>query len=283
MADIWYALDVSIEVVAREAVEYALMEGGALGTQFEEGQDNLAQVRAYFSEVPNRQRIREFLADALRIYSLNSSSVREMQLAEIENQDWLAEWKKIWQPITVGERFVIAPSWFEISDSHDRIVIRIEPGMAFGTGTHETTRLCLEAIEKHFAGGSFLDVGAGTGILAIAAAKLFPASRVSALDIDAQAIDIAKENARLNGVSQIEFLHGSVGETTPSSDLVCANLTAPVILELLPKLLGATCRRLVLSGILESQSDLILVRLREQGIAEPIDISVGGEWVAIVV
>lgn len=283
MAEIWYELDVSIELHAREAVEYALMEGGALGTQFEEGQDDLAQVRAYFSEVPNRQRIREFMTDALRIYSLNSSSVREMQLVEIKNQDWLGEWKKTWQPITVGERFIIAPSWFEIPDSHERIVIRIEPGMAFGTGTHETTRLCLAAIEKHFAGGSFLDVGTGTGILAIAAAKLFPAASVSALDIDAQAIDIAKENARLNGVSQIEFLGGSVGETTPSSDLVCANLSAPVILELLPKLLGATCRRLILSGVLQSQSDSILVRLREQGIAEPVDISVGGEWVAIVV
>ena len=81
----------------------------------------------------------------------------------------MAEWKKNSQPVEVGERFIIAPPWTELSNAHNRIVIRIEPGMAFGTGTHETTRLCLDAIEKYFAGGSFLDVGTGTGILAIAA------------------------------------------------------------------------------------------------------------------
>ena len=96
-----------------------------------------------------------------------------MSLREVADEDWLGEWKKSWQPVAVGERFLIAPPWSVIDDARDRIVIRIEPGMAFGTGTHETTRLCLSAIEEYFAGESFLDVGTGTGILAIAAAKLF--------------------------------------------------------------------------------------------------------------
>src|SRR4029079_18467199 len=98
---------------------------------------------------------------------------------EVPDRDWLAEWKRGWQPVEVG-RFIIAPPWSEISVN--RIVIRIEPGMAFGTGTHETTRLCLKAIEKYFRGGSFLDVGTGTGILAMAAAKLFPEARIEAVD-----------------------------------------------------------------------------------------------------
>ncbi len=167
--------------------------------------------------------------------------------------------------------------------SDTSIVIRIEPGLAFGTGTHETTRLCLKAIEKHFRGGSFLDIGTGTGILAIAAAKMFPDARVDACDTDAEAIEIAKENARLNGVrDQIAFRVGTVDEQTASTDLVCANLTAPVIVELLPSLLGATCGRLALSGILDSQIELVQSRLLELG-ATTLETEQDGEWVSIVV
>src|SRR5258708_29342780 len=116
-----------------------------------------------------------------------------MTIRAVADEDWLGEWKKSWQPVEVGARFIIAPPWVEVSHEPNRCVIRIEPGMAFGTGTHETTRLCLVAIEKYFAGGSFLDVGTGTGILAIAAAKLFPSARLEACDTDADAITIASE------------------------------------------------------------------------------------------
>jgi ribosomal protein L11 methyltransferase len=163
-------------------------------------------------------------------------------------------------------------------------VIRIEPGMAFGTGTHETTRLCLKAIEKYFhADSSFLDVGTGTGILAIAAAKMFSEARVEAVDTDADALGIARENARLNGVGdRIVFQVGTVGEQTPSADLVCANLTAPVIVDLLPSLLGASCGRLVLSGILAEQRGLVRSRLLELGV-DSFQTDQDGEWIALVV
>ena len=154
--------------------------------------------------------------------------------------------------------------------------------MAFGTGTHETTRLCLKAIEKHFRGGSFLDVGTGTGILANAAAKMFADARIEACDTDAEAIEIAKDNARLNEADQIEFRAGSVGVQTASADLVCANLTAPVIVELLPSLLGATCARLVLSGILDTQAEMVRSRVNELG-ATILEVDQDGEWVALVV
>ena len=269
---VWHELQIEIEPAAREAVEYALMEAGALGTLTT---DSANTVMGYFAEVPNREFIRSELLEALRIYNLPSSSVRDMNLSEVEDRDWLAEWKKKWQPVEVG-RFVIAPPWSEIPHAPGRIVIRIEPGMAFGTGTHETTRLCLEAIEKHFAGGSFLDVGTGTGILAIAAAKMFPDARVEACDTDADAIAIARENAKANNVD-IEFRVGSVEETTPSADLVCANLTADVILQILPALIGVTCGKLILSGILETQIEQIVSALPE------VEITQDGEWVAIVV
>ena len=280
---VWYALDVEIEAGAREAVEYALMEAGALGTEETGAGDELLHVVAYFDVAPERERVREALFDALRLYSLPSSSVREMQLREVADRDWLGEWKKSWQPVEVGLSFIIAPPWSEIKDSHNRIVIRIEPGMAFGTGTHETTRLCLRAIEKYFKGGSFLDVGTGTGILAIAAAKLSPTSRVEACDTDGDAVEIARENARLNGVAeQIEFSVGTIEETSASADCVCANLTADIIAPLLPALIGATCGHLVLSGILDTQLELILTRLSELGITSS-EVEHDGEWVSVVV
>jgi ribosomal protein L11 methyltransferase len=281
---VWHALEVTIEPEARESIEYALMEAGALGTEVANESDESMQIVAYFDAVPEREESRAIIFEALRIYGLPSSSVREMRLREVANRDWLGEWKKNWQPVRVGSRFLIAPPWSEIADGESRIVIRIEPGMAFGTGTHETTRLCLAAIEKYFTGGSFLDVGTGTGILAIAAAKLFPEARTEACDTDAEAVEIARENARLNEVAEsIDFRVGTIDETTASADMVCANLTADVIAPLLPALVGATCGRLVLSGILDSQEALIRERLHDTGIEEPLEVAADGEWVAFVV
>jgi ribosomal protein L11 methyltransferase len=277
----WYALDMAAVPEAREAVEYALMEAGALGTETNQHDEAMLAVSAYFNEPPERELVRTVLAEALRIYELPTSSVRDMNVREVADRDWLGEWKKNWQPVAVGERFIIAPPWAQLSASN-RIAIRIEPGMAFGTGTHETTRLCLTAIEKYFAGESFLDVGTGTGILAIAAAKLFPNARVEALDTDAQAVEIAAENARLNGVAKIKFQVGSVDETTTSADFVCANLTADVLNPIVPQLIGATCGRLVVSGILDVQLEAVRARLQECGISEPLEIMADGEWVALI-
>lgn len=273
----WYALDVDIDGAAHEAVEYALMEAGALGTETTD-----RGVVAYFAETPNRERVRNELIDALRIYDLPSSSVRDMNLREVAERDWLEEWKQSWQPVEIG-RFIIAPPWSNVGDVHDRLVIRIEPGMAFGTGTHETTRLCIDALQKHFAGGSFLDVGTGTGILAIAAAKLFPQVDIEACDTDETAIVIARENAQLNGVAeQINFWAGSIDDSTASADLVVANLTADVIVSIMPALVGVACGKLILSGILETQIDMVQASLHAHGIDE-FEITQDGEWVALIV
>ena len=280
----WYALDLSCTVGAEEAVEYALMEAGALGTEADvsAGPDGLVRVTGYFEAPPEVERVRGALAEALRVYGLGSSDVREMKFREVEGRDWLAEWKRGWRPVEVG-RFFVAPPWSEVGERDGRLVIRVEPGMAFGTGTHETTRLCLAAVEKHFRGGSFLDVGTGTGILAIAAAKLDPAARVEACDTDPLAVSVAEENARLNGVAdRIDFRVGTADDTTASADLVCANLTADVILPLLPALLGATCGRLVLSGILTTQAPQVAARLIELGVGN-YELNREGEWVAFVV
>jgi ribosomal protein L11 methyltransferase len=289
---VWYALDVAVKPTAIEAVEYALMEAGALGTESNQLGPNAptersktVNVTAYFDAPVERERVRSALLEAFRLYDLPTSSVREMSVREVADRDWLGEWKKSWQPVHVGERFIIAPPWSEVDAAAGRLVIRIEPGMAFGTGTHETTRLCLEAIEKYSARcESFLDVGTGTGILSIAAALLCTHARIEACDTDTDAVEIARENARLNNVAdRISFRAGTVNDTTASADVVCANLTADVIVPLLPGLIAATCGRLILSGILDSQTEFVRRRLQELGITREPEITAKGEWIAIVV
>ena len=282
MKETWYALDVEIEPAAGEAVGYALIEAGASGTEAATDLTEGTRITAYFDHVPDRERIREELFEALRIYELPSSSVRDMNVREVEQRDWLEEWKKNWQPVEVG-RFIIAPPWSKVDEAPNRCVIRIEPGMAFGTGTHETTRLCLAAMQSYYEGGSFLDVGTGTGILAIAAAACAPAAHVEAFDIDPDAIQIARENAELNGVAdRIDFHAGSIDEGTSSADFICANLTADVVVSLLPTLVGLCCGRLVLSGILETQIQAVIDQLAQLAITD-VEITQDGEWVAITV
>jgi len=285
----WHAVDAIAVREACEAIEYGLMDAGAQGTETNESDSANLVVSGYFDALPEIENVRSTLIEALRIYNFSPASLIELTTRNVPDRDWLAEWKKDWQPVEVG-RFIVAPPWIEsepgavaTGSSRDQLVIRIEPGMAFGTGTHETTRLCLKAIEKYFRGGSFLDVGTGTGILAIAAAKMFPGARVEACDTDAEAVLIARENARLNGVGeQIDFSVGTVEAQTSSADLVCANLTAPVIVGLLPELLGATCGRLILSGILAEQRDLVQSRLLELG-ADGFEIEQDGEWISLTV
>ena len=277
----WHSIEATCLREAGEAIEYGLMEAGALGTESRDAGDG-AHIIGYYDAPVAEAEIRAALLEALRIYNFAPSSLIDLKVREVADRDWLAEWKKDWQPVEVG-RFIVAPPWSDVTPAHNRIVIRIEPGMAFGTGTHETTRLCLKAIEKYYRGGSFLDVGTGTGVLAIAAAKMFPEARVEACDTDADAVEIARENARLNAVGdKIIFRAGTVEEQTSSADFICANLTAPVIVDLLPLLLGATCGRLVLSGILDSQIELVEANLRELG-AAILESQQDGEWVALVV
>src|SRR5215213_9793630 len=230
----WYALEITASAEAAEAVEFALNELEALGTEINnlgKTQTETLTIIGYFNEQFADQIWRTQLLEAVQIYGFSTDSIKKAEWREVENQDWLAEWKKHWRPTETG-KFIIAPTW-ETVETSEKIVIRIEPSMAFGTGTHETTKLCLRAIEENYDGAeSFLDVGTGTGILAIAAAKLQAAnfeSPILGCDTDEDSIKIAKENAELNETPNIKFYVGSISDETPEFDFVCANLTADVI------------------------------------------------------
>ncbi|MCU1288695.1 MAG: ribosomal protein methyltransferase [Acidobacteria bacterium] len=286
----WYALDITVDSNASEAIEFGLNELEALGTEI----NNLGKkatetlcVTGYFNELPDDAATRSNLEEALRIHGFTPAALRRIDSRSVENTDWLAEWKKHWKP-TVSEKFIVAPTWETIEES-EKIVIRIEPSMAFGTGTHETTRLCLKAIEEDYkVGESFYDVGTGTGILAIAVAKLIEKAGendfrafIKGCDTDEDSIKIALENTELNNVSEaIELTTTSISANDPKFDYVCANLTADVIVPLLPLLLEKTNRILVLSGILKEQEDSIKAELRKFDIEDPA-VETSGEWISV--
>lgn len=283
----WFALEVTASAGAAEAVEFGLNELEALGTEINHLGKKEAEkltIIGYFNEQFADQIWRRTLLEAVQIYGFSSDAIEKVEWREIEHRDWLAEWKKHWRPTETG-KFIIAPTW-ETVEASDKIVIRIEPSMAFGTGTHETTRLCLRAIEENYAPAmSFLDVGTGTGILAIAAAKSQipnPKSPITGCDTDEDSIKIAKENAELNETPDIEFYTGSIAEKTPEFDFVCANLTADVILPLLPLLTKKSRKFLVLSGILKEQESIVTAELNKSQITN-YRIETDGEWISITV
>jgi ribosomal protein L11 methyltransferase len=285
---IWHALDVTVKTEAAEAIEFGLSELGASGTEINnlgKTATETVRVTGYFETEPDEKTARVGLVEALRIYNFAPAAIHKLEPREIENADWLAEWKKHWRP-TETARFIIAPTWEKFDAPPGKIVIRIEPSMAFGTGTHETTQLCLKAIEKNYRDGkTFLDVGTGTGILAIAAAKFQISDskfQILGCDTDADSIKIARENAELNAADEIEFYVGSIDEKTPRFDFVCANLTIDVIVPLLPLLVEKSKRILVLSGILKEQENQIVEELRKLQITN-YKIETLGMWISVTI
>lgn len=286
----WFVVDVVVEKAAAEAIEFGFDQLDALGTatdQLRRSNAETVTVTGYFNALPDDKILQKELKNALRIYNFDDSATHSITQSEIEDTDWLIEWKKHWQPTTVG-RFVIAPPWSEVADT-EKIVIRIEPNMAFGTGTHETTQLCLRAIDENYTPHmSLLDVGTGTGILAIGAAKIQGKSQklkgnILAVDLDKDSVKIAKENAVANGVGdRIEFSVGSITDETSKFDFVCANLTIDVITPLLPLLLEKSRRVLLLSGILVEQEDAVIADLLKLQISN-FQIENAGEWISVLI
>lgn len=211
------------------------------------------------------------------------------QYRPIEDQDWMTSWKKHYHPIAVGKKILILPAWIE-QEKTDRVVVRIDPSMAFGTGTHPTTQLCLEMVEEYCQSGiDVIDVGCGSGILSIAAIKL-GAKKALAVDIDPLSVKASHENSVANKVRKsIEIGEGSVYEVLENqfsiqkAPLVLANILAPVIIKLLSdgldKLL-ITNGILVLSGILEEQESSVLLAAEKCGL-KLLQRKQMGDWVSL--
>lgn len=193
--------------------------------------------------------------------------------AAVPEQEWREAWKRHFHVIRLTRRIVIVPSWEEHAPAPDDLVIHLDPGQAFGTGAHATTRLLLEELQgladRGAAAGRFLDVGAGSGILAIAATRLWPEARGVAIDVDPHAVAAARENVERNGAGdRITCGDEPVGEVAGDFDLVCANIQADVLLDLRADIIARVAPGgvLLLSGLLAGQVEGVARRYADSGL-----------------
>lgn len=190
---------------------------------------NNAIIHIYFDANDNFEEAKIYLSEQFKAanipFKLNTGSIAE--------SDWKDNWKKYFKCTEIGEKLVICPSWEKYNGDNDRKILNIDPGAAFGTGTHATTSLCLEMLEKYINKGNMLDIGCGSGILAIAAA-LLGAEKAIGVDIDETSVRVAKENAELNNVEcTTEFIVGDLTDKISGKfNVVCANIVADVIIGL---------------------------------------------------
>ena len=208
----------------------------------------------------------------------------EIQLDEKENQDWSKKWKEKWTVTHVTEKIAVVPSWLKYEPKDDEITITLDPGCAFGTGTHQTTQLCMKAIEKYLKkGDSIADIGTGSGILAICAKK-FGAGIAYGCDNDETVIDVCIENAGVNGVNDIKFELKTADKLTEKYDFVCANILHNILAEIMGDLknIMKLQAKMVLSGILDEKKPVVLDAIDKHGL-KIVETLTQDQWVAFVV
>ena len=207
----------------------------------------------------------------------------EITIDEKENQDWSKKWKEKWTVTHVTNNIVVVPSWLKYEPKNNEITITLDPGCAFGTGTHQTTQLCMKAIEKYLKkGDTMADIGTGSGILAILAKK-FGASSAYGCDNDPTVIDVAKENAEINKV-QCSFELKTADMLTEKYDFVCANILHNVLFEIMGDLKNIMKENsiLSLSGILNEKKDMVLEAIERENL-KIIDTITQDQWISYVV
>ena len=281
----WIEVSLRVDGESAEAVAELLSRYGHQGVSLE--QDGIEpdtwdetdpppadcmMLRAYFPDDQRAEATKAQLEKALGhmrlLYPMPAPRYRKLR-----EEDWSQAWKTHYQPLRIGQRLLVRPRWIDVALAEGDIEIALDPGMAFGTGTHPTTQLCLEALETAVpSGGEALDLGCGSGILAIAAVKL-GARHALALDIDPVAVAATRDNARFNGVAEkISVRQGSLEIPRGAArrfDLLTCNILARVIVQLAADGLGDLLRpggRAIFSGIIETQAQEVETALRGAGL-----------------
>ena len=295
---IWVELSAEVEPEAVESVSELFSSLGQGGVAVEEPLSADAEpgaividptrpvvVKTYLSEDSETAAKVRRAEDALWHLS-QLRQVGPLRVGRLAEEDWAEAWKKFFFVQRIGERVVVKPSWREYRPEKDDVVLELDPGMAFGTGLHPTTRMCILACER-LVGHDMrvLDLGTGSGILAIAAAKLGAAS-VLALDVDGVAAKVARENVAMNGLEdRVQVVQGSIDQAISDRgyDLVLANIIASVIAELAPELHAATAPDgvLVVSGIIEEREGMVVEALKAAGLRIE-ETMAEGDWRAMV-
>jgi ribosomal protein L11 methyltransferase len=288
----WRVVEFLLDPSHEDMASWLLMQLGANGCELEPDSSGSTRLRATFDEdkLPAGDTTR--IAAAMEEYGL-STSIPSLRVSSLEESDWLAEWKKGFAPFPVGERLLVCPEWekstLPADVKADRSVIYIEPGMAFGTGFHPTTRFCLLMVERLISSSPrVLDVGTGSGILAIGAALLSSSAVIVAVETDPLACRVARENFESNGVaSRVDLLEGSTDALLPTSpapfDLILSNLTYEDNAALLPDYmhLSRAGTYFAFAGILREKLDRMRSTLATHSL-EIIEEELGDMWAGVL-
>lgn len=294
-----FALRLEIKPSESDRISALLWELGTVGILTEEELPERIKLLACFPDTVGPRRLRANFELAAERLKLPLGSIIRLERTEVRGRDWVAEWRRSYRSFNIGSNFSIVPSWEKISPKKPkgRLVIRLDPGMAFGSGRHESTRLCLLALEENYLPSKrVVDIGTGSGILAIAAAKLLVRSgwskRVSdktiyAFDNDPQALAVAAKNLRRNRVAHLVQLSLADLQSFPGCgyDLALANLTADTIIANAERLarLPASGGMLVLSGILAEQAEEVARHLDfPQGRLRLAERRIMGDWACLI-
>lgn len=241
-------------------------------------EEPLARMRIYLEDAGAAEEAAACLRRALDVVGVETS----VETGEIRDEDWKFSYRRHFKTENVGARLVVVPAWEKVPEG-DRLPVVLDPGLAFGTGKHETTRACLEYIDEISArpegAGSFLDMGCGSGILSIAAKKL-GFGRVAGFDVDQEAVDASRENAAANGVD-VEFHHFALGLRSKApfepADTVAANILGPLLIRFADEIAPFVKKNLVISGILDELYPEVLAAYEALGFKE-ISRKTIGEW-----
>jgi len=272
MTNTWCELQIVCDFVLEETVFWQLEQFGFRGMASEKKGD-LRLIRAYLPlqevQTVDLEALQQQLSENATSMSL---AVPEMYQRSLDEEDWANSWKQYWHPQEIGDRFLINPAWLPTPDT-ERSILRLDPGVAFGTGNHQTTQLCLEALEAHISSETVIaDIGCGSGILSIAAI-LLGASKVYAVDVDPLAVQSTTSNRELNGIQPLSLIveQGSVEQlislvSAPVDGIVC-NILAEVIVKLIPQwdAIAHASTWGILSGILVSQAQAVNETLNQHG------------------
>lgn len=248
------------------------------------GDPEWVTVQGWLAEAGDLEELRATLEHRLEeMRELGLGEIQAPVYAWVQEEDWANAWKAYFKPTRVGERLVVVPTWEQYDLLEGDLPLYLDPGMAFGTGTHPTTSLCLRRLESLVRPGMrVLDVGTGSGILAIAAAKL-GACPVIGIDIDPVAVKVAQENAAQNGVS-LDVRPGTLDQVEPEEcDVVVANIIASVIIDILPDVVTRMKKggRFLASGIIAEKKQAVLDALTATWLL-PLDVKEEAGWVAIL-
>lgn len=268
----WACVTVTTSNEASEAVANVLLEMDAIGVELKYVDDSTTSLIAYYpldDRIDSRIRqLRSFL-NQLPEWGLEPNPAR-IDLKRIQSEKWAEAWKSKIVPQRIGKRLLIAPTWHNIDLDDTTILIRLDPGMAFGTGYHPTTRLSLELLEQTIQPGqSVVDIGTGSGILAIASIKL-GANHVDAIELDTSAIPVAKTNIEINGITEKIVLQQGDGlkDVKKRYDLIVGNILTKAILPIIPYCPSRLHPegQVIFSGILETELDMVKDELAENGL-----------------